>query len=79
MSKRKLLLGLACLAVVFALVARLNGMINVKFAGLGQLYQTLDQFFRKLADPAPIAIPFRIPDNYLYQGIRAFRWTFLPS
>lgn len=53
-------------------LARLNGMINAKFAGMGQLYQTLDQFFRKLADPAPIAIPFRIPDNYLYKGHHGF-------
>ena len=53
-------------------LAKLNGMINQKFAGLGQLYQTLDQFFKKLADPAPISIPFRIPDNYLYKGHKGF-------
>ena len=53
-------------------LAKLNGMINAKFAGLGQLYQTLDQFFRMLADPAPISFTFRIPDNYLYRGHKGF-------
>lgn len=53
-------------------LARLNGMINAKFAGLGQLYQTLDQFFRKLSDPSPISFTFRIPDNYLYRGHKGF-------
>lgn len=34
-------------------LAKLNGLVNAKFAGLGQLYQVLNDFFFKLGDPAP--------------------------
>ena len=52
-------------------VAKLNGMVNAKFSGLGQLYQVLNDFFYKLGDPAPAEFKFRLPDNFLYPGYQA--------
>jgi len=53
-------------------LAKLNGLINAKFSGLGQLYQTLNDFFYKLGDPAPVDFKFKIPDNFLYPGYKGF-------
>ena len=49
-------------------LALLNNLINEKFGGLGQLYQTLDDFFRKLATPKTAELQFRIPDNFWGSG-----------
>lgn len=53
-------------------LAKLNSLVNAKFSGLGQLYQTLNDFFYKLGDPAPADFKFRIPDNFLYPGYKGF-------
>lgn len=53
-------------------LAKLNGLVNAKFAGLGQLYQVLNDFFFKLGDPAPAQLRFRVPDNFLYPGYKGF-------
>lgn len=53
-------------------LAKLNGLVNAKFSGLGQLYQTLNDFFYKLGDPAPAEFKFRLPDNFLYPGYKGF-------
>jgi len=60
-------------------LASLNSMINKKFAGLGQLYQTLNDFFYKLGDPAPTELTFAIPDDFLFPGFRGFSMDFLAS
>ena len=57
-------------------LAKLNAMVNAKFSGLGQLYRTLDQFFRVLADPAPAQLKVSIPDNFFFQGYRGFSMDF---
>lgn len=57
-------------------LAKLNGLINTKFSGLGQLYQTLNDFFRKLADPAQIQFKISIPNNFLFSGYRGFSIDF---
>lgn len=53
-------------------LAKLNGLVNQKFSGLGQLYQTLNDFFYKLGDPTPAEFKFKIPDNFLYPGYKGF-------
>ena len=53
-------------------LAKLNGLVNAKFSGLGQLYQTLNDFFYKLGDPTPAEFKFRLPDNFLYPGYKGF-------
>lgn len=53
-------------------LAKLNGLVNAKFAGLGQLYQVLNDFFFKLGDPAPAQLRFQVPDNFLYPGYKGF-------
>lgn len=45
-------------------LSKLNSLLNQKFGGLGQLYQTLNDFFRKLANPAPVSLTFTLPDNF---------------
>lgn len=60
-------------------LAKLNGMVNAKFAGLGQLYRTLDQFFRVLSDPAPAQLKVSIPDNFFFQGYRGLSIDFFGS
>ncbi len=54
----------------------LNNMINAKFAGLGQLYRTLDDFFRRLSDPAAGQLVAIIPDDFLFRGYRGFSMDF---
>lgn len=53
-------------------LALLNNLINEKFGGLGQLYQTLDDFFHKLASPAAVRLKFTLPDNFLWPGSSGF-------
>jgi len=57
-------------------LAKLNGLVNAKFSGLGQLYQTLNDFFYKLGDPALAEFKFQIPDNFLYPGYKGFSLDF---
>lgn len=57
-------------------LALLNGVVNEKFAGLGQLYQTLNDFFFKLGNPASAELRFAIPDNFLFSGYRGFSMNF---
>mgnify|MGYP001028454877 CR=1 FL=1 len=57
-------------------LALLNSMVNAKFAGLGQLYRTLDDFFRRLSDPAAGQIIASIPDDFLFRGYRGFSMNF---
>ncbi len=54
----------------------LNNMINTKFAGLGQLYRTLDDFFRRLSDPAVGQLVATIPNDFLFRGYRGFSVDF---
>ena len=54
-------------------LALLNNMVNEKFGGLGQLYQTLNDFFIKLSDPAPASLAFTMPNNFLWSGSSGFR------
>ena len=60
-------------------LAKLNSLVNAKFSGLGQLYRTLDQFFRVLADPAPAQLKVSIPDNFFYQGYRGISVDFFAA
>ena len=60
-------------------LAKLNSLVNEKFAGLGQLFQTLNDFFYKIGDPAPADFKVRIPDDFLFQGYRGFSMDFFGS
>ena len=60
-------------------LAKLNGLVNAKFAGLGQLFQTLNDFFYKIGNPAPADFKVKIPDNFLFQGYRGFSMDFFGS
>ena len=60
-------------------LAVLNGMVNEKFAGLGQLYRTLDDFFRRLSDPAAGQLVATIPNDFLFQGYRGFSMDFFSA
>jgi len=57
-------------------LAKLNGLINAKFSGLGQLYQTLSDFFWRLSDPASGQLIASIPDNFFFDGYRGFSMDF---
>lgn len=54
----------------------LNDKANAKFAGLGQLYQIINDFFYKLGDPAPADMTVRIPNNFLFSGYQGFSLNF---
>lgn len=56
----------------------LNDHINSRFAGLGELYQMLNHFFKVLNNPPPITINLTIPNNFLFSGYRGTRVSFLP-
>lgn len=60
-------------------LSKLNGLCNQKFGGLAQLYQTLNDFFGKLSNPAPASLDFTIPDNFFWQGYSGFSMNFLQS
>lgn len=60
-------------------LTKLNSLVNAKFSGLGQLYQTLNDFFRKLADPASVQLKVSIPDNFFFSGYRGVSIDFLGS
>lgn len=57
-------------------LAKLNGLVNAKFSGLGQLYQILNDFFYKLGSPAQAELSIRIPNNFLFPGYRGFSMNF---
>lgn len=57
----------------------LNSLVNEKFGGLGQLYQTLDDFFHRLSSPAPIEFEFTMPDNFLFSGFKGFSVDFFAN
>ena len=57
----------------------LNDHINSRFAGLGELYQMLDNFFKTLRNPPPISLSLTIPTNFLFPGYRGTRVDFLTS
>lgn len=60
-------------------LAKLNGLVNEKFAGLAQLYQTLNDFFYKIGDPAPVDFKVKIPDDFLFQGYQGFSMDFFAA
>lgn len=60
-------------------LALLNSLCNEKFGGMGQLYQTLSDFFYKLSDPAPVELKFSLPDDFLFRGYRGFSMDFFGS
>lgn len=57
-------------------LAKLNGLVNEKFSGVGQLYQILNDFFYKIGDPASADLTLRIPNNFLFSGYRGFSLNF---
>ena len=57
-------------------LAKLNGLVNEKFSGLGQLYQVLNDFFYKLGSTAPAGLTIKMPDNFLFPGYRGFSMNF---
>lgn len=57
-------------------LSKLNALVNQKFAGVGQLYQILNDFFYKLGDPAKANITLRIPNNFLFSGYQGFSVNF---
>lgn len=46
----------------------LSSLCNQKFGGLGQLYQTMNDFFGRLGNPGSAELRFRIPNNFLWNG-----------
>ena len=48
----------------------LNDHVNSRFAGLGQLYQMINDFFKILASPPDISLRLTIPNNFLFPGYR---------
>ncbi len=60
-------------------LSHLNSLVNEKFGGLGQLYQTLNDFFRKLSSPASVRLEFTMPDDFFWQGYSGFSMNFLQS
>ncbi len=57
-------------------LSNLNDLVNQKFAGAGQLYQILNDFFYKIGDPAPANLVLKIPNNFLFSGYRGFSLDF---
>lgn len=57
-------------------LSKLNDLVNEEFAGVGQLYQIMNDFFYKLGDPAPADMTLRIPNNFLFSGYRGFSLNF---
>ena len=51
-------------------LSSLNNHINSRFAGLGQLYQMINDFFKILASPPDISLRLTIPNNFLFPGYR---------
>ncbi len=50
-------------------LSKLNDLVNVKFSGVGQLYQILNDFFYKIGDPPAVDFSLRI-------GSRSFLSSF---
>lgn len=57
-------------------LSKLNDIANQKFAGVGQLYQILNDFFYKLGDPAQANMTVKIPNNFLFSGYQGFSMNF---
>lgn len=57
-------------------LSKLNDIANQKFAGVGQLYQIINDFFYKLGDPAAADMTLRIPNNFLFSGYQGFSLNF---
>lgn len=58
-------------------LSRLNRHINSRFAGLGELYQMIDSFFKTLSNPPPVSLSLTIPNNFLFSGYRGTRVAFM--
>ena len=54
-------------------LSSLNDHINSRFAGLGQLYQMINDFFRILSSPPDVSLNLTIPNNFLFPGYRGTR------
>ena len=51
-------------------LSSLNDHVNSRFAGLGQLYQMINDFFKILASPPDVSLRLTIPNNFLFPGYR---------
>lgn len=51
-------------------LSSLNDHVNSRFAGLGQLYQMINDFFKILASPPNVSLNLTIPNNFLFPGYR---------
>ena len=60
-------------------LSKLNDLVNVKFSGVGQLYQILNDFFYKIGDPSTVDFSLRIPNNFLFSGYRGFSLNFFSA
>ena len=51
-------------------LSSLNDHVNSRFAGLGQLYQMINDFFKILASPTDLSLRLTIPYNFLFPRYR---------
>lgn len=56
----------------------LNDKVNAKLGGVAYLYNMLQSFFTTLDSGAPdVGINFSLPNGYLYNGYKGFKYDFL--
>ena len=51
-------------------LSSLNDHVNSRFAGLGQLYQMINDFFKVLSSPPDVSLSLTVPNNFLFPGYR---------
>ena len=55
----------------------LNTLVNSKFGGIAQLYNTLEDFFTKISSVKTAGLTFSLPNNYFFKGYKGFDFDIL--